>query len=141
MRRVCAVDVSAVIATLHLLDWKPGGDPGTSGPIEDYPPAMPVNAIFGAVAEYYPGRRRGLTCFAKLIPGQFIERHCDRHDGRCRVRVHVPITTNQSCVFLDEKHAYHFGIGWAWEIDPTLPHCVGNAGDTERVHLFFNMRE
>lgn len=139
MRRVCAVDVSELEAALGHLHWLPGGDPGEFAMIDRWPAEMPVEPVFAAVLEQYPGRRRGMTCFSKLTPGQFIEPHFDRHDNHCQTRVHVPITTNPSCVFVEGKLAFHMAAGWAWEIDPTIPHCTGNAGETDRVHLFMNV--
>jgi len=139
MRRVCPVDVSGLLAGLHLLDWKPAGDPGTFAMIERWPSALPVQPVFDAVLDNYPGYRRGMTCFSKLTPGQFIEPHFDRHNNDCPIRVHVPITTNPSCVFVEGKTAFYMAAGWAWEINPTIPHCTGNAGAIDRVHLFFNV--
>ena len=137
MRRVCEIDVSALIASLHLLDWKGG----TFAMIEHWPSAMPVEPVFEMVEREYPRRHRGMTRFSRMIPGQFIEPHQDGHDGHCKVRIHVPLTTNPGVAFVSGGQAFHMAVGWIWEIDPSLVHCVANSGNTDRVHLFFNMRE
>lgn len=141
MRRLCEVDVADLIVSLHLLDWKGGGDPETFAMIEHWPPAMPVNSVFETVQKEYPDRHRGMTCFSRMIPGQFIEPHQDNHDGHCKVRIHVPLITNPGVAFVSGKQAFHMAVGWVWEIDPSLVHCVANSGETDRVHLFFNMRD
>ena len=139
MQPVGRVDVSGLKAALDLLRWSPS-EPGAYAMIEKWPSAMPVEPVFEVIAALYPGRRRGMTCFSNLLPGQFIEPHCDRHDSDCEIRVHIPIVTNPSCVFISDNHAFHMAAGWVWEINPSKMHCTGNGGETERVHLFFNMR-
>lgn len=137
MRRICAVAVDEIAAALPLIDWKPSTDGWAM--VEDMA-GLPVQPIFDQLAGEYPGRVRGMTCFSRLIPGQFIEPHQDRHDGHCDVRVHIPIITNPGCVFIEGKQAVHMAAGFAWELNPTIRHCTANGGDSDRVHLFFNMR-
>ena len=138
MRRVCPIDVSKIIESLPLLNWKPAGDPGTFAMIEHWSQELPTEPVFDVVLAQYPGRRRGMTCFSKLVSGQFIEPHSDHHDSECTARIHVPIVTNPGCVFIEDKYVFHMAVGWVWEIDPTLPHSTANGGDSDRIHLFFN---
>ena len=139
IRPVFEIDISGLIAALPLTQWRSASG-GTFCMNEDWPADMPVEPVFEAVAAHYPGRRRGMTCFSKLVPGQYLGQHRDRHDNDCDVRIHVPIISNPSCVFVSDGFAAHMAPGWVWEINPGLMHCTGNGGDTDRVHLFFNMR-
>ena len=50
-------------------------------------------------------------------------------------RVHVPIITNERCIFYIEGVGYNFKEGIVVEIDNTRMHSVENAGTTDRVHL------
>ena len=78
---------------------------------------------------------------SKLIPGQLIEDHRDNHDGRCRIRIHVPLKTNPNAIFRVETHTTHMAIGHAYQIDPTQLHSTWNHGDEDRIHLIFNMAQ
>lgn len=139
MKRVCQVDVSGLVSALRLLHWKPAGDLGTFAMVDRWPKDVPTEPVFETVLAEYPGYRRGMTCFSRLVPGQFIEPHFDRHNNHCPIRVHVPILSNPSCIFVEGKCAFRMAPGWAWEINPTIPHCVANGGDSDRIHLFFNV--
>lgn len=145
MRGILEVDVAALAAALPQVKWLPAGDPGTYAMVEakDFPPALAAAAdsVIDAVAPLYPGRRRGMACLSCLVPGQYIPQHEDRHDGRCRVRLHAPIITNPGAIFVSGTWAVHMAAGHVYEIDPSVTHCVANGGETDRVHLFWNFRE
>ncbi len=138
MKRVCPVDVTGLVAALHLLDWKPAGEPGTFSWIDRWPTGMPTG-VFDIITDLYPGRHQSFTVFSKLVSGQVIEPHYERQDSDCKVRIHIPIVTNPSAIFMEGKLAYHMALGWAWEMDPSMPHSVANGGEADRVHLLFNM--
>ena len=106
--------------------------------IEAYPGDLPVQRIFEVCMALYPGRRRGMTLFSRLVPGQVIPEHLDGHDGHCHTRFHVPLTTNPACVFVVDGEAFHMAVGSAYVIDPTKLHSVANGGTTDRIHLIFN---
>ena len=139
MKRLCEIDHLGLLAALPLLQWV-SGVRGECDMIKKWSDAIPVDPVFDAIAAHYPNRTRVRSRFSKLVPGQYIHQHCDRQDNVCDVRVHVPITSNPSCMFVSGDLAFHMTPGWAWEINPGLMHCTGNGGETDRVHLFFNMR-
>ena len=72
----------------------------------------------------------------RLKPGGVIDDHVDTGPslttGR---RIHVPIVTNERCVFTVGSDAINMGEGEMWEINNTRIHSVWNAGDEGRVHL------
>jgi hypothetical protein len=145
MHRVCVVDAAELAASTRWLNWLPAGDPGTYAMIEfkDLPveAARPALDIVEQMADRYPERRLGMLCMSRLVPGQYIPQHEDRHDGKCNIRLHLPIETNPSVVFVNDTQAVHMKVGEIWQIDPTMTHCVANGGGTDRIHLFWNMRE
>ncbi len=57
-------------------------------------------------------------------------------------RIHVPIITNNECIFTVNNEKVPMDIGYAIEINNLLPHSVNNKSTTEdRVHLIFDIKE
>lgn len=143
MIRVCSVDPAPLVALLPTLDWKPAGERGTFAMIEwqDFPWTVKKEAaaLILGISDRLSGHRRGLTCLSRLVPGQYIPQHFDRHDGKCQRRIHMPLVTNPGAVFVSETRAVNMAVGEVWEFNPTLTHCVANAGATDRIHLFWNL--
>lgn len=139
IRRLVPVYAAPALPWLARLEWKPaGGRPGCWAMLDVWPAGMPLAPIFDAVAPMFPARRRSKTMLSRLVPGQVIEPHRDYHEGRNRVRIHVPLLTNPAALFTCGGETVHMAAGWAWEIDPTEEHGVVNGGATDRVHLFWN---
>ena len=136
-RRLCGIDAWALRQQLDQLVWVSGG-PGIYAMIDKYPADLPVQPIFDRLLGHYLGRRRGMTLFSRLVPGQYIPPHRDGHDGHCKVRIHVPLSTNPACVFVVGGDAFHMAVGSAYVIDPTEVHSAVNGGASDRVHLIFN---
>ena len=75
----------------------------------------------------------------KLLAGQEIAEHIDE-GGIYNVahRIHVPIYTNEECVFTVGGEEYRMAAGEIVEIDNTVPHSVKNGG-ADRVHLIMDV--
>ena len=101
-------------------------------------PDWPADQVIAQVISFYDKGRRGMTMYSRLIPGQTIPTHIDEHED-CHRRVHIPITTNEKSWFRSGDEVAHFEAGYAYEIDPFIPHSVVNNGKTDRVHLIFNV--
>lgn len=73
--------------------------------------------------------------FAKLKPNGELKPHVD---GGISVvhnhNVHIPITTNEGCLFTVGGKTKHLEVGKMYEVDNTVTHSVVN-GDTPRIHL------
>jgi len=141
MKRICEVSHHDLATELHRLPWVQEDDTGGFPYIHEHnwPAGIPVEPLFEVVAKHYPDRRRGFSVFGMLVPGQCHTWHMDKEGGKCDIRVHIPIVSNPGCLFIEGNEAFVMTPGWAWEINPLLPHCTGNGGDTNRVHLLFNM--
>jgi hypothetical protein len=50
-------------------------------------------------------------------------------------RVHIPIITTNTCLFIIDGQEYNFKEGMVVEIDNTRSHSVINNSDTNRIHL------
>lgn len=78
-----------------------------------------------------------------LPAGAKIGRHKDRnYNGNrfnlCR-RLHIPITTNESCIFEIDGEEMNIKEGEIWEIsNVNKMHSVRNDGETDRVHLLID---
>lgn len=67
------------------------------------------------------------------VPGTKLITHQDQTD---KVRVHIPIYTNDQSNWTIDGKTYHMEPGWAYLVNTTLPHSIENAGDSMRVHLY-----
>ena len=88
---------------------------------------------------YQPGGTVIRAMAAKLLAGQKITRHWDKHPSfHCGHRIHVPITTNPRVRFMIDGQPYRFKIGEAYEINNQLHHSVMNKGNEDRITFIFD---
>ena len=88
---------------------------------------------------YQPGGTVIRAMAAKLLAGQKITRHWDKHPSfHCGHRMHVPITTNPRVRFMIDGQPYRFKIGEAYEINNQLHHSVMNKGNEDRITFIFD---
>lgn len=66
-------------------------------------------------------------------PGTKLVTHQDASD---KLRIHIPIYTNNYSNWIIDGEEYHMGVGYAYLVNTTLPHSLINAGDSNRVHLY-----
>ena len=81
--------------------------------------------------------KRMITC---LAPGQFNDLHIDPFEPG-RVRVQIPITSNDRAWFYYENEKFNLEVGRAYIVDTTVPHGVTNHGVTNRIHYIFDYLE
>jgi len=94
------------------------------------------------------------SLLAKLPAGTGVPIHCDQfgysNDGNKVAnrqaiynsmihRVHVPITTNDKVTFYVNGETKNLKVGEIWEINNNIPHSVHNNGDTDRIHICFDI--
>lgn len=75
----------------------------------------------------------------RLSAGGEIEAHTDGGMSlkRCH-RIHLPIITNEKCMFTSGETTLHMRAGELWEINNRQMHCVKNEGDESRVHIILD---
>ncbi len=127
---------SCTVPDVPEFTWKPSTGPLAHAMIKGAPWAQ--QTIDDLIAEHFPGGRQGFTLVSLVVPGQVIPEHTD-HNGNCHNRIHVPLTTDERCVFVTEGAEHHMVCGFAYLIDPTLPHGVIHRGVQDRIHLMFNV--
>lgn len=85
------------------------------------------------------------TRFANLSPQSQVKPHID-YNTEYGVRLHIPIITNDGCVFggidpvTGEANERHFPAdGSVWFINPGVKHWAKNDGNEERIHLIVSV--
>ena len=53
-----------------------------------------------------------------------------------KVRIHIPIFTNDSSNWIIDGEEFHMEVGKAYLVNTSLPHTVCNDGTTDRIHLY-----
>lgn len=66
-------------------------------------------------------------------PGTKLITHQDAPD---KIRIHIPIFTNDSSKWIIDGEEFHMEPGWAYIVNTTLPHSLENKGTTDRIHLY-----
>lgn len=66
-------------------------------------------------------------------PGTKLITHQDSPD---KLRVHIPIHTNDKSLWHIDGEDFHMQPGKAYLVNTTLPHSVHNQGNTDRIHLY-----
>jgi hypothetical protein len=80
---------------------------------------------------------------AKLPAGTQIKRHIDAAPAaRFPHKIHVPLLTNQDCVFFVERPSspvqkMHMKVGFGYEVNNNVYHWAENNGSSDRIHLIF----
>lgn len=77
---------------------------------------------------------------AKLNAGTVIPRHMDKGPLTAKThRIHVPVITNEGCIFNVGNESTNLKAGEIWVIDNVNRyHSVENTGHTDRVHLIID---
>ena len=80
--------------------------------------------------------------FAKLAAGGEIDEHVDGAGSNLLThKVHVPLITNPKAVFVSNGDSSHFEVGFAYEVNNIAAHSAANRGDSDRIHLIFEVFE
>ena len=133
---VCEVDQELIDTyPLDELPWKPNPH-GVCGMLEDIPL---FEDFLNVVCPLFPESRVGFHAISKVIKGQAIQLHRDRHDGNCKTRIHIPLKTNDDAWFYTGGVFHHMKLGKGYVIDPSKKHGAVNLGEEDRIHLIFNM--
>lgn len=94
-------------------------------------------AHYGYTYPVYPK-----VMLARLEAGYGIELHVDDGGANPYVRkVHVPLETNPAAVLHVDGADIHLDAGQAWEVNNLVPHGAFNGGETDRIHLIFEVFE
>jgi len=75
-----------------------------------------------------------------LPAGKSIPRHVDKNDFfKDYSRIHIPLVTNEDCLFTVGEETKNLKVGEIWEINNNNEfHSVENKGLTDRIHLLID---
>lgn len=80
--------------------------------------------------------------FARLAAGGRIDEHVDGAGSNLLThKVHVPLITNPKAVFVSNGDSSHLEAGFAYEVNNIAAHSAANLGDSDRIHLIFEVFE
>lgn len=74
-----------------------------------------------------------------VMPDASIEPHTDNPSSDWRVRVHVPLVTNDKALFLVDDDPYCMAVGRAYLVNVRQRHEIRNDGTTPRIHFMFDV--
>jgi|APGre2960657468_1045069.scaffolds.fasta_scaffold147087_1 hypothetical protein len=153
------VDVTSIIPLINTFDWdeytfrqntfKPHAQTKSIRLIwdevkeniiyySDYPKLKPILDILSNIFKEKIGP--GMICNAILVKMEnntSIDRHKDDYIFfKQNNRMHIPITTNNNCIFEVDGEKLNMKVGEIWEINNyEKEHSVVNEGNTNRIHL------
>lgn len=105
---------------------------------EDYPKLKPILDVLTNLFEKKIGP--GIISNAILVKMESntsIGRHKDEYEFFDKNhRIHIPIMTNDNCIFEVDGEELNMKVGDVWEINNfEKEHSVRNNGETDRIHL------
>ena len=77
--------------------------------------------------------------FTRMNPNSKILPHKDAGESLIRAhRIHVPIFTNENCLFTVNEETINMKPGEIWEIDNSETHSVENNSNNYRIHFIID---
>jgi hypothetical protein len=77
---------------------------------------------------------------ARLAAGYAIDRHRDGEGAFLFThKIHIPIQTNDRASFFIKDKSFHLQEGFAYEVNNLDVHAAENLGETDRIHLIFEV--
>jgi len=93
-----------------------------------------VEEVYNSVKENHDiSRARFLTLDSNKRGYSY---HCD-----ISKRIHIPLTTDENCIFLIEDQVYRLNeVGKMYMVDTLKKHTALNLGWNDRIHLVFDLK-
>ncbi|ABV35874.1 sec-C motif domain protein [Shewanella sediminis HAW-EB3] len=108
------------------------------GEMSQTPALTRCSYIQQAIASF--GEVVGRSRLMRLAPGSEVPLHCDiNYHWHKRVRIHIPIVTEESVIFHCGEKQVHMAAGDCWIFDSWKHHKVINNSDCFRVHLVIDI--
>jgi aspartyl/asparaginyl beta-hydroxylase (cupin superfamily) len=101
---------------------------------------MYIEEIVSSTWEHLGEVKTQQAMLAKLKAGTVIPRHMDKGPLTAKThRIHVPVITNEGCIFNVGNESMNLKSGQIWVIDNVNRyHSVENTGHDDRVHLIID---
>lgn len=98
-----------------------------------------TDRLVSELLELFPGCSDTYRAISIVHPGDYVPPHTDTLCAGWISRVHVPLVTNLGAAFISEGEDWHMEVGKAYQVNPSLPHAIRNAGGATRIHLMFDV--
>jgi hypothetical protein len=111
---------------------------------KNYEPfSMYIDLVISSAFPYLGRLEVTQAMLTRLQSKSIINTHKDKGEITAKShRIHVPIITNEQCIFTIEGEERNLKAGEIWMIDNTDRfHSVVNNGDEDRVHLIVDAKE
>lgn len=144
---LCDVSVAELIAWIETVDKATWPDWGKGA----YRPAV-VNdqawaglkertecLVHGLLSLFSDGATDTYRSITTIHPGDYVPHHTDTLVPGWLSRIHVPLVTNPEAWFITLGVEHHMDVGKAYQVNPSIPHAVRNAGKASRIHLMFDV--
>lgn len=135
--------------------WSVGGEVG-DGVIAHYDRTLPcvptefgtqlgylnelINSSFNT--EHMLFARLVLMTDNVLIPHRdFVEFDEDPVEAKAEHRFHIPLATDETCLFMDDRTIYRMPVGQVWSLDVTHLHSAAVLSNTRRYHLILDFAD
>ncbi len=152
VEKFCEVDVAAQIAWLAaipLAEWPQQDRLSAAYP---YPAMVSDQAwhgfgdqfesvVAGLMTRFPVGHQAYHRMLSVVVPGQTIADHDDVMPESWRVRLHMPLVTNNGCWMWHGGESVHMEVGYAYKVNTEVVHGLHNKGDAARIHFFFDVKE
>lgn len=94
-----------------------------------------ASAPYGFARPIYPK-----VMLARLAANAVIDRHVDGAGSNLHThKIHVPLQTSPRSLMFIRDVPFHLAEGVAYEVNNLAPHSVENTGETDRIHLIFEV--
>ncbi|TYC10338.1 aspartyl beta-hydroxylase [Actinomadura syzygii] len=135
--------------------WSCGGEVG-DGVIAHYDTSLPAQpTVYGkqlpylrrlieesVVVEHLRFARLVVMTDAVLLPHRdFLEFTDKPTAARAAHRLHVPLTTDETCLFMEDGTVYRMFPGELWSLDVSRMHSAAVLSDIRRVHLIMDFAD
>jgi hypothetical protein len=132
-------ETNSIFVYEHESSWSPGDQYNLKINSDQTVMIDLLSPIIKTLESVHDGKV-GKCIFIKLPAHSDVGEHTDKGNylGAVR-RHHIAITTNEDVSFFVNKEEKNMKVGDCWEINNSLLHSVKNNGETERIHLLFDI--
>lgn len=143
-----AREVTTIMMKMNGRDTDVGDAPDKTIIFEDWTKWEPlIQPVLDQVLPLYPGAFVNKCMLPRLVPGSVIPPHYDSAETfSLSHRLHIPLTTNKDTkMTIGEEgkgcgvSTFNLEVGKCYEINNKKLHSVKNEGETDRVHILFDL--
>jgi hypothetical protein len=136
---LCRIEVDDLIEWIGNRIWDKGSNDRPYVMVDPLFLEDKTDRVVSELMPNFPGCKDTSRSITVLNAGDYVPYHTDNCFSDWITRIHVPIVTNPHTWFLIDGLAHHMEVGMSYQVNPSKPHAVSNAGDATRIHLMFDI--